>query len=451
MSAASRFLTMLAQALATMSLYREGHPARERAVDRAYERLLELQEDGPARSFNFLGEDIVLEDRPLRELRGWDWGPRLAGAGLQRIEFVGPVARGDFEAFLDEIFPKVMGARVSSAETRQGRPSAIRYGHLGVRGQEEGGEEAGAPPRELADAALRYSLAEEMDGVDWLHRELQEGRALQLLEAECIVRSLAVAMHSDHAFLLPILRLKEYDQYTVTHALNVSVLTMALAEFLGMAPREVRAFGIAGLLHDLGKVTIPDDILNKPGKLTDEERAVMNSHTVEGARIILEAEERLDMPAIVAYEHHIRIDGGGYPDLRYRRGCHHASNLVHVCDVFDALRTDRPYRSAWSTERALGIIEEGAGPEFDADIAHAFVRMMRQWEDRVAEVDVDDPRLVAPENARRKAQENGTVGTGGAPEDGEGGPEGAEARDDPAGPGSDAPEGLRSDAPDARD
>lgn len=151
------------------------------------------------------------------------------------------------------------------------------------------------------------------------------------------------------------------------------------------------------------------------------------------------------MPAIVAYEHHIRIDGGGYPDLRYRRACHHASNLVHVCDVFDALRTDRPYRSAWSTERALGIIEEGAGPEFDADIAHAFVRMMRQWEDRVAEVDVDDPRLVAPENAGQ----NGRFGAGDAP--GDGAPEGAEARDDPAGPGFDGPGGLRPDAPDARD
>ena len=96
---------------------------------------------------------------------------------------------------------------------------------------------------------------------------------------------------------------------------------------------------------------------------------------------------------MVAYEHHIRIDGGGYPTLRYPRPCHEASNLVHVCDVFDALRTRRPYRETWPAERILAGMEAGAGTEFDRDIAHAFVRMMRQWEGRIADVSVDDPEL----------------------------------------------------------
>jgi putative nucleotidyltransferase with HDIG domain len=232
-----------------------------------------------------------------------------------------------------------------------------------------------------------------------------------MLEAEGIVRSLSVAMHGDQAYLIPLLRLKEFDQYTVTHTLNVAVLTMALAEFLGMSPREVRAFGIAGLLHDLGKVTVPNEILNKPGKLTEDERQIMNAHPVEGARLILAAEENLDLAAVVAYEHHIRIDGGGYPSLSYPRPCHEASNLVHVCDVFDALRTHRPYREAWPAERALKIIEEGAGPEFDADVAAAFVQMMRRWESRVAESGIDDPRVPAQPG---EEGEGGAVGSDGA-------------------------------------
>jgi HD-GYP domain-containing protein (c-di-GMP phosphodiesterase class II) len=168
---------------------------------------------------------------------------------------------------------------------------------------------------------------------------------------------------------------------------------------------------MAGLLHDLGKVKVPADILNKPGKLTDEERAVMNSHTTEGARLILEAEEQLDLAAVVAYEHHIRIDGKGYPKLRYQRDCHEASNLVHVCDVFDALRTHRPYREAWPTERALKIIEEGAGPEFDARIAVAFVQMMRTWEGRLAEVSTESPELMLTQPG---ASANGSGAEGGA-------------------------------------
>lgn len=384
MSPPVRFLTALAQALSAMSLYRGDHPACARAIDRAYQALSDLQDEDESTRFTFVGDEIVFGSRPLRELRGWDWGKRLATSGVQRLEFTRRVEAEDFEAFLEELGMRLGGTPIPSAEVRQGRPSAILYGELTVEGPSAAREEAPPPP-------ASYSLREEIETVGWLQDELKEGRRLQMLEAEGIVRSLSVAMHADQAFLIPLVRLKEFDQYTVTHTLNVSVLTMALTEFLGLGRREVRAFGIAGLLHDLGKVRIPLDILNKPGKLSDHERAVMNSHTVEGARLILEAEEALDMAAVVAYEHHIRIDGGGYPALRYRRACHHASDLVHVCDVFDALRTHRPYRAAMSSERALSIIEEGAGTEFDADIAHAFLRMMDRWEGRISEVSLDAP------------------------------------------------------------
>ncbi|MFQ5537262.1 MAG: HD-GYP domain-containing protein [Gemmatimonadota bacterium] len=390
MNPSAAFLTAMAQALATTNLYGEGHPARERAARRAHERLAALQEGDARRVFTFLGDEVVEGARPIAELHGWDWTGRFAAAGLQRLEFLDVVAFEDLEAFLEEMAVHLSGETIPSAQVRQGRPSNIRYGEVAVRGREETVEEAS---RQLATATLDYSLAEEIEGIEWLQNELRAGRQLHLLEADTIVRSLSVAMHGDQAFLLPMLRLKEYDQYTVTHTLNVAVLSMALAEFLGLGPKEVRSFGVAGLLHDMGKIRIPHDILNKPGKLTPEEREVMNSHPAEGARLILASEEHLDMAAVVAYEHHIRIDGGGYPSLHYERACHDASNLVHVCDVFDALRTDRPYREAWPTEKALRIIEEGAGPEFDRDMALAFVQMMRRWEGRVAEVTPDEAEV----------------------------------------------------------
>jgi len=390
MTSAVRFLTGLAQAMATMNLYKEGHPAREKGLDRAFESLLELQAELPTPRFNFLGDEVILDNRPLRDLQQWGWASRLAASGIQRLEMVGPVSREDLEAFLEEVFTRLSGAPVRTAEVRQFRPSAIRYGELAIRSEEGKGTVDAA---RVATATLSYSLADELEGVDWLHGELKDGRKLHMLEAEGIVRSLSVAMHGDQAYFIPLVRLKEFDQYTTTHALNVSVLAMALAEFVGLSPREVRTFGVAGLLHDLGKVKIPPEILNKPGKLNDDERQVMNRHTVEGAKLILDSEEHLDLAAVVAYEHHIRIDGGGYPALIYARACHQASNLVHVCDVFDALRTHRPYREAWPTERVLKVIEEGAGPEFDRDLALAFVQMMHQWEGRVAQVGIDRPEF----------------------------------------------------------
>ena len=177
--------------------------------------------------------------------------------------------------------------------------------------------------------------------------------------------------------------MRDFDEYTTTHSLNVAVLTMALAEFIGLGARDVRTFGVAGLLHDLGKVRVPIEILNKPGKLTDEERLVMQRHTVEGARIIISSDRDLDLAAAVAYEHHIMINGGGYPQCHYHRDCHRASRLVHVCDVYDALRTHRPYRDAWESNEVLKYLQDRAGVEFEPGITGEFLRMMTHLEGRV--------------------------------------------------------------------
>jgi putative nucleotidyltransferase with HDIG domain len=384
----AKFLTAFAQALAAMALYRDEHPARQRAVDVAYQQVQDLQADTPRPLFTFLGDEVVFGRQPLRELKAWDWGKRLAQAGIQRLEFEDPVDRDDFEGFLEEVLARLTLSAIST-EARQMRRSNIRFGAVGLKG------EADIAAEPLPTATISFSLGDEVDTVRWLQREVQNGAAVHLAEAEAVVRSLAVAMHGDRQIMLPLLQLKEFDQYTTTHSMNVAVLSMALAEFLGLPASDVRTFGISGLLHDIGKVKIPLEVLTKPGKLTDEERALMNEHPVVGARMLLELHEDLDLAVVVAYEHHIMINGGGYPLLHYARDCHPASKLVHVCDVYDALRTRRPYREAWSFEKTLGYLGERGGLEFDPELCTAFTRMMRQWERQVT-VLTDDGALVAP-------------------------------------------------------
>lgn len=385
---AVNFLTSFAQAVATMTLYREGHPARERVIDSSWDALLQLQAKLPEVVFTFLGDEIVCGKIPIRELKTWDWGPRLSNAGIQRLEFEPDAGRDDFVEFLDEVLARLTLSVIGTTEARQLRKSRIRFGTVGVRGEVE---ETISPT-----AAVRYSLGDEAETIRWLHREVQESNKLHLSEAEAIVRSLTVAMHGDRQIMIPLLKLREFDEYTTTHALNVSVLSMALAEFIGLGPRDIRAFGVSGLLHDIGKTRIPLDILTKPGRLEPNEREIMNRHTIDGARIIIETEEHLDLAAVVAYEHHIMIDGGGYPNMRFRRDCHYASKIVHVCDVYDALRTNRPYREAWAADRVLSYIEEKAGTEFDADIARAFGIMMRTWEKQISIVTDESQAVTAP-------------------------------------------------------
>jgi putative nucleotidyltransferase with HDIG domain len=375
----AEFLGAFAQALAGMSLYADGHPARARAIDTAYQELLDLLMTHPHPLFTFLGDEVIFGRLPLREMREWGWSNRLAEAGIQRLEFTDHVARDDFEAFLEDVLARLTVEGIDTAEVRQLRPTAIKFGVVGVRGGGELAQEDALPT-----ATIAFSLGEEAETIRWLHDEVQQRDSLPLAEAEAVVRSLSVAMHGDQQMILPLLQLKQFDQYTTTHSLNVSVLSMALAEFLGMGATDVRAFGVAGLLHDLGKVRIPIEILTKAGTLTPDERVLMNRHPIEGARLILQSEENLDLAAVVAYEHHIMLNGMGYPQVRFRRTCHEASNLVHVCDVYDALRTRRPYRDAWPVEQVLPYIEGRSGLEFDPRYVEAFISMMQKWEAQVA-------------------------------------------------------------------
>jgi putative nucleotidyltransferase with HDIG domain len=373
------FLHALSQALATMGLYGDGHPAPARAAALAHERLEALQADDPRVRFTFLSGEVLFGDEVQPELAGWEWSERFAGVGVERLEFTGPVALGQLERLLAHLAARVGIRAASSADAWQSGESPVRLGLVALAG--DGGDGAAAAP---AIARLSYNLHEEREAIGWIHDEVRSGSRLPLVEADAVVRSLSLAMHAEQAMVLPLLQLKEFDQYTTTHSMNVSVLAMALGEFLELGSAAVRSLGFAALLHDLGKVCIPEEILNKPGRLTDEERKVVERHPVVGAKLLLDSPDALEIAAVVAYEHHIFIDGGGYPLLPDARGAQYASRLVHICDVYDALRTKRPYRDAWESERAIGYIESRAGIEFDPTIVRAFVAMMRKWDRTMA-------------------------------------------------------------------
>jgi putative nucleotidyltransferase with HDIG domain len=394
MSDPASFLKAFAHVLAVMTLYPEGHPSRERALDTAFEGLGGLSTPSGHPSFTFLEEEVVYGREPLRELKSWDFGRRLVAAGIQRLEFERQVSRDEFEGLLQEILARLTLSTIETGEERQMRSLGARFGAVGLQGQEGSGGPA-------VMATLDLTLGDEAETFRALQSEVQAHGTVRLLEAEAVVRSLSVAMHGDSRFVLPLLKLKEFDQYTTTHSLNVAVLSLALAEELGFRPRDLRMIGVAGLLHDIGKTRIPIDILTKPGKLTDDERAIMNEHPVDGARIILQSEDDLDLAATVAYEHHVMLNGGGYPAMHYNRECTMASRLVHVCDVFDALSTNRPYRDAWPFEKTMAYLEERAGLEFDPDIVAAFIRTFREGE---AQVRVLSDGLPDPADRRAPAE-----------------------------------------------
>ena len=233
-------------------------------------------------------------------------------------------------------------------------------------------------PQALDTRALDPRFREEMDAMTFVHDQVRAGRSLPVAEAEAVAHSLSVGMNFDGGDHLPQMPLHDMSEYVPVHAINVAILSMAVAEHLGTTGNDLRAIGLAALLHDIGMALVPVELLAKAEQLTEEERKLVTQHPVDGARIILEAEPSLALPAVVAYEHHLRSDGSGYPHLLYPRQAHTVSRIVQVCDTFHALRSPRPFRQPWPSDITNSFINQRAGFEFDPRAASALLEVAKR-------------------------------------------------------------------------
>jgi putative nucleotidyltransferase with HDIG domain len=385
-SAAVSFLHSLAHALTTMQLYAVGHPARARVGNLTFGRLRALLDEQPCPHFTFMDGAVVLGNTPLAELQHWPWANRLTELGVQRLEFDPSVSEESCTEFLEDVLARITTDRGNNGPLPP--RNGIRSGLVRVSAEYE------VPPGEaVAAATMPYVLGEEADIVRWIYERTELLHEVPLDEVEGVVRSLAVALHADGDLFLPLLHLRDSDEYAAKHAINVALLAMSFAESLDMAPRDVRAFGIAGLLHDIGMTRVPREVLAKPS-LSNTERELVQQHPLDGARLLLRRSDEHEIAAVAAYEHHARPDGSGYPSLRFPRNFHYVSKVIAVCDAYDALRAPKPYRPAWEHDVALRHIEAGGGSSFDHGVAAAFVSLMRRLEGRMAHS--DQPALLPP-------------------------------------------------------
>jgi len=388
-SDAAAFLTALGRQLSVMSLYGPGHPARVEGMKKVTDELTTLLRGNAFPAFSFLDGDVVYEGHVLSDMRHWEWSLKLAEVGIERLE-VGPgTTREALEGFLEEAHARMSLEGEGASFRELDGQTAIRFGGVTLDPDEAENEE------EVFRDPLAISLEEEAEVIQWLHGEIDLHGVVPADEAAAVVKLLSVAMHSEHDVVVPLVQLKSVDQYTTSHSINVSCLSMALAEHLNFVSSDVRTIGEAALLHDVGKTKIPLEVLNKKGKLTDSEWKLIQSHTVEGARILLASGAGMELAATVAYEHHLSFNGEGYPELTYPRQTHEVSRLIQVCDVYDALRTRRPFRPPWPAARTIKFLEEKAGTHLDPDYVPSFIRMIENWEPRQVELQAEGDEAAA--------------------------------------------------------
>jgi putative nucleotidyltransferase with HDIG domain len=209
---------------------------------------------------------------------------------------------------------------------------------------------------------------------------INQQKALNIRKAKRLMQNAVNAIMQDESTLLGLANIKNYDEYTFNHSVNVAIYAIALGQRIGIPKKHLSHLGMAGLFHDIGKTKIPKEILNKSGKLSSQEWTMMRAHPLVGAEIVMRMKEWGELSTRLidaAFEHHLKYDLTGYPRLTRKRKITLFGRIVTIADFYDALVRPRVYnRFPYVSEKILGLMLERSGKDFDPAIVKVFINMI---------------------------------------------------------------------------
>lgn len=209
-----------------------------------------------------------------------------------------------------------------------------------------------------------------------MFEEARMGKAVDTGGARKLVEEISDSVARNPSALISLARLKTVDDYTYMHSVAVCAMMVGLAKQLGLDEEQTRHAGMAGLLHDLGKALMPMDVLNKPGKLTDAEFKIIKTHPVEGHKMLLTGKDVHPLVLDVCLHHHEKTDGSGYPKGFKDKQISLFAKMGAVCDVYDAITSNRPYKAGWDPAESLRKMAEWCNGHFDPQIFQGFVKSL---------------------------------------------------------------------------
>jgi len=360
--ALERLIVHIAAAINVRALYSAAHPRVGQAVQSILDDLTAALAGRESVTLFIVGEDLIADDRPLRR------------SGIYQQNFVQALRRRRVERLtlvrgLDapECLQFVSG--MASGATPGSTANVIVGGvEFAVA---DGVGNAAVEAKESAPIS-----AEQIAAGQEAFARFRTDRQGSLQKMEEVVWSLMETLARSAHDVIPLAPLKSHDEYTFVHSVNVSLLVLAQARSFGIQGQVLHALGLAALCHDVGKLSVPLDVLNRPGKLEGDDWKVMQSHAEVGAWQLAALDEAPPLSVVVAYEHHLRYDGQPtYPVLRRPRRPALASQLTALADTFDAISTLRPYQAPHARPVALDILKKRAGTFLDPLLVGNFHRL----------------------------------------------------------------------------
>lgn len=353
-------LVQIAVAVNTRSLYPANHPRVVKAIEETVTSVRRVLRDRNRDDVTFLivGDDLVADQEVLRKatLSSRQFVDILRRRGIERLTFASGLDAAEANQLISAL---ATGENVESTA------------HVVV-----GRVQVAVDTEETTDEQREISI-NQIEIVREAFARFRSERKLPVAVMEEMVWGFIDAISRTTRQILPLTRLREHDEYTFVHSVNVSLLVIAQARSFGIQGTMLHAFGMAGLLHDIGKLMVPISVLNKPGKLEGEEWSTMQSHAEQGSWYLGEIEGALPLTAVVAYEHHLRFDGQpAYPILRTPRIPNLATRMTSIADAYDAMSTVRPYQQPLMRASALEILKKRAETFYDPLLVANFARLV---------------------------------------------------------------------------
>jgi HD-GYP domain-containing protein (c-di-GMP phosphodiesterase class II) len=352
----------IAAAANMRALYPANHPRVVGTVEQIVTALRHALDEKGRDSLTLLivGDDLVVDQEVVRKttLSQRQFIQAMKRRGIERLTLAAGLTAEETNALIEGL------AGVSAIPP----PSPhIIFGQVHV----------GADDPRTRTEEQRELAGDQLDVVREAFARFRNTRTLPFGAMEQLVWSFIDSLSRSTRAILPLAKLKEHDEYTFIHSVNVSLLVLAQAKSFGMEGTMLHAFGMAGLLHDVGKLMVPLHVLNKPGKLEADEWQTMQSHAEEGAWYLSEIEGTLPLAINTAYEHHLRFDGQpSYPLLRTPRIPNLASGMTSIADAFDAMMTMRPYQKPLLRSAAQQILSRRAGTFYDPLLVGTFIQIV---------------------------------------------------------------------------
>ena len=362
-------------AVTNMHLYSGNHPKAIRSFEDAYGKLSRLFLDKPLTTIMLIDDQMVIDNLPLKtnDPSADQFARTLKENSIEHITFKSGISKKDFYLFIKQL-ANPEGEAIKSSEY-------LKLGRIELRVDEKASEQIDTT---LSESEKEHVLAinsvrdDKLGEIRTMYSKISRSEAIDIQTVDGLIKAFIRGFSYGINPIHMLAKLKSVDEYTFTHVVNVCILTMSQAESLGFKGEQLYQIGIASVLHDSGKLFIPDEILNKPGRLTNNERSVIETHTVKGAQYLLGLKNIPKLAILGSLEHHIKFDGSGYPKISKKWRPNIASQMIAISDVFDAMRSRRVYKEPKPVSVILEVLAKEKGTSFNPLLIDNFIKLINK-------------------------------------------------------------------------